>query len=77
LPSITAPASRSRAVGGASSGAGTSSVAAVPSGIGTPRVAMFSLIVTGTPSIALSGVPACQRASDRAAIASAPSGSKA
>ena len=32
--------------------AGTSVVAALPSGIGTPRVAMFSLIVTGTPSSA-------------------------
>ena len=46
----TAPASRRRAAGGASAAAGVSTVAAQPSGVGTPWVAMFSLRVTGTPS---------------------------
>ncbi|MNV38890.1 hypothetical protein D3C71_1304530 [compost metagenome] len=50
LPSSTAPASRMRAAGGASAAAGVSSVAAVPKGTGVPRVAMFSLMVAGTPS---------------------------
>jgi hypothetical protein len=77
LARITQPASRSRAVGGASSAAGTSSVAAVPSGMGTPREAMFSLIVTGTPSSADSGCPARQRAWLARAAARAASGSKA
>src|SRR5256885_8033496 len=45
-----APASRSRAAGGASSGAATWGVAAVPTGVGSPRVAMLSLTVAGTPS---------------------------
>ena len=50
LEKITAPASRSRAEGGASAAAGTSLVVAAPSGTGVPLVAMFSLIVVGTPS---------------------------
>ncbi|MOA28599.1 hypothetical protein D3C78_1495520 [compost metagenome] len=81
LPSSTAPASRMRAAGGASAAAGVRSVAAVPSGTGTPRVAMFSLMVDGTPSSvwppADSGSPFIQRASEARAIASAPSGSSA
>ena len=36
----------------------------------------MSLIVTGTPSSGPSGAPACQRASDARAAASAPSGSR-
>ena len=63
LPSSTQPASRSRAAGGASSAAGTSTVAAVPAGRGTPLVAMFSLSVSGTPSRGDSAWPARQRAS--------------
>ena len=55
LPSTTAPASRMRAAGGASALAGVRSVAAVPSGTGTPRVAMFSLMVAGTPSSVAAG----------------------
>ena len=42
---MIAPASRIRAAGGASSAAGSSVRAAVPSGTGVPLVAMFSLIV--------------------------------
>ena len=77
LPRITAPASRTRAAGGASEAAGVRSLAAVPSGVGTPRVAMFSLMVIGTPSSAPLGAPAFQRASDALAWVRAPSGSKA
>ena len=73
LARTIAPASRTRAEAGASDAAGTSSVAAVPSGTGTPRVAMFSLMVTGTPSSAPCGEPFRQRASDsRAALRAAP-----
>ena len=56
-----------RAAGGASAGAGVSSVAAVPSGTGTPLVAILSLMVIGTPSSAPCGSPCRQRASDRLA----------
>src|SRR5450631_2274622 len=77
LEKITAPASRSRAAGGASAAAGTSVVVAAPSGTGTPRVAMLSLIVTGTPSSGPVGSPFCQRSVDAFAVARAPSGSKA
>src|SRR5207253_3666443 len=73
---ITAPAARSRAAAGASSEAATSVVAAVPCGTGVPRVAMFSLTVTGTPSSA-PAVPSRQRCSDSCAAARAPSGSNA
>ena len=61
LARMIAPASRTRAAAGASAAAGTSSVAAVPSGTGTPLVAMFSLMVMGTPSSAPCGLPSCQR----------------
>ena len=77
LARSTAPASRRRAAGGPSSAAGRSVVAAVPSGSGKPRVAMFSLMVTGTPSSGPSGAPSRQRASEAAAWASAASGSAA
>jgi len=77
LASSTQPASRRRAAGGASSVAGTSTLAAVPSGSGTPRVAMFSLMVQGTPSSGDSGAPARQRCSDCRAWASAASVSSA
>src|SRR5947209_9089942 len=61
---ITAPASRRRATGGASSDASVSVVARVPSGTGTPFEAMFSLTVTGIPSSGLRGRPSRQRASE-------------
>ena len=77
LARMTAPASRTRAAAGASSAAGTRSVAAVPSGTGTPLVAMFSLMVMGTPSSAPCGLPACQRFSDALAALRAPSKSGA
>src|SRR5262245_11210177 len=74
LPRITQPASRRRAAGGASSGCGgASSFARVPIGAGTPRVWMFSLMVSGTPSSGESGVPASRRASAARACSSAPS----
>ncbi len=56
LEKITAPASRNRAAGGASAGAGVSLLVAAPSGTGTPLVAMLSLIVTGTPSSVPTGL---------------------
>src|SRR5665213_8119 len=77
LEKITAPASRNRAAGGASTGDGTSLLVAVPSGTGTPLVAMLSLMVTGTPSSEPTGSPFCQRSVEHFATAHAPSGSKA
>ncbi|CAB4652206.1 unannotated protein [freshwater metagenome] len=47
---MIAPASRTRAAGGASADAGVSTVDAAPKGIEVPLVAIFSLIVIGTPS---------------------------
>src|SRR5258705_4027858 len=74
LPRIPAPASRMRAAGGASSAcAGASSFARVPIGAGSPRVAMFSLSVSGTPSSGPSASPARCRASAARACASAAS----
>jgi hypothetical protein len=63
LANRTAPASRTRAAGGASSVCGVRSPAAVPIGFGTPFVAINSLTVTPIPSIGLSGAPASHRAS--------------
>src|ERR1700716_218829 len=77
LEKITAPASRNRAAGGASTGDGTSLTLAAPSGTGTPLVAILSLIVTGTPSSGPVGSPFCQRSVDAFAVARAPSGSNA
>src|SRR5258708_14954722 len=74
---ITAPASRNRAAGGASAAAGTSFVVAAPSGTGTRLVAIFSLMVVGTPSSGPIGAPLCQRSVDAFATVRAPSGSKA
>src|SRR5712692_11352015 len=74
---ITAPASRNRAAGGASFAAGASGLEAAPSGTGTPLVAIFSLIVAGTPSSGPVGSPLCQRSVDAFAVARAPSGSNA
>ena len=74
LPRITQPASRAREAGGASAVCGgASSLARVPIGAGSPRVAMFSLMVSGTPSSGESGLPARQRASAAPAAARAPS----
>src|SRR5262245_50216832 len=75
LPSSTQPASRTRAVGGASVSLGVMSPAAVPTGAGKPLTAILSLIVIGTPSIGLSGLRRRHRRSDAAAAASAPSAS--
>src|SRR6185437_10516191 len=77
LEKITAPASRNRAAGGASAAAGVNWLVAVPSGAGTPLVAMLSLIVTGTPSSWPMHRPCCQRSVDALAVARAPSGSNA
>src|SRR3984957_14600515 len=77
LAKITAPASRNRAAGGASTAAGVNGLVAAPSGTGTPLVAMLSLIVTGTPSSAPMHWPCCQRSVDAFAVKRAPSGSKA
>src|SRR3954464_6526460 len=72
---MIAPASRNRAGAGASCAAGTSVMAAVPSGIGTPLDAMFSFTVTGTPSSGPIGAPLAQRSLEAAASARAASGS--
>src|SRR3984885_5970841 len=77
LEKMTAPASRRRAAGGESAGAGTSAVVAVPSGTGVPLVAMLSLIVTGTPSSRPIGSPLFQRSVEALAVKRAPSGSNA
>src|SRR6218665_1795973 len=60
--------------GGRGGGGGGGASAAVPNGVGSPSVAMFSLIVPGTPSSALSGAPRSQRASLARACASAAPG---
>src|ERR1700733_1355779 len=77
LEKMTAPASRRRAPGGESAGAATSVVVAVPSGTGTPLVAILSLSVMGTPSSRPIGSPLCQRSVEAFAVARAPSGSNA
>ena len=56
-----APASRTLEEGGASRGAGVKTVDAAPNGTGVPWVAIFSLMVIGTPSSAPMGESACQR----------------
>jgi hypothetical protein len=50
-------------------------VVAAPSGTGTPRVAIFSLIVVGTPSSGPAGSPFFQRSVEAFAAARAVSGS--
>ena len=75
LPNNTHPASRTRAVGGASESLGVMSPAAVPTGVGKPLMGMLSLIVIGTPSIALSGLRLRHLSCDAAAISSAPAAS--
>ena len=75
LEKMIAPASRNRAVGGASCAIGVSGIAAVPSGIGTPFEAMFSFTVTGTPSSGPMGAPFAQRSVEAAASLRAASGS--
>ncbi len=75
LPRMTQPASRSRALAGASSAAGAGSLVREPRRVGKPFAQILSLMVAGTPSTALSGAPRRQRASDWAAAASAGSGS--
>jgi hypothetical protein len=54
---------------------GVISPAAVPTGVGVPLTGMLSLMVIGTPSSGLSASPACHRASDDDAWASAPASS--
>ena len=76
LPSSTAPASRRRAVAGAStSHACWGSMVRLPRKVGQPRVKIRSLMEVGTPSRAPTGVPcwrcACQRASLARALAKA------
>jgi len=70
-PSTTAPDSWTRAVTGASAAAGGAWVPATPEGIGMPLRAMFSLSVTGTPSIGPSGSPRAHRVALAAAAACA------
>ncbi len=74
LPRMIAPASRSLAVAGASSGQSWSgSTSRDPRRVGKPRVRIRSLIVTGTPSSGPTASPRCHRLSDALAAASAPS----
>src|ERR1051326_452596 len=77
LEKITAPASRNRAAGGASTGEGTRLVVAAPNGTGTPLVAIFSLMVVGTPSSGPAGSPLCHRSVGAFAVRRAASGSNA
>src|SRR5882757_9957339 len=73
LPRNTAPLSRRRATEGASSVQGCpGSTVLLPRRVGQPLVSTMSLIEVGTPSTGPSGAPACQRASDARAAASAP-----
>ncbi len=76
LPSNTAPASRKRAVAGASTSQGWfGSMVRLPRRVGQPWVRIRSLMDVGTPSKAPTGVPcwrcACQRASLARALAKA------
>src|SRR5271169_70536 len=65
LPNTTAPASRNRAVTGASTSQDCrGSMVREPRNVGQPRVRSKSLIDTGTPSRMSVGVPASQRASE-------------
>ena len=74
LPIRTAPASRSRAVAGAStSQAWSGSTVRLPRRVGQPRVRMRSLIEVGTPSSGPTGSPCRQRTSLAAAEAMASS----
>ena len=73
LPTITHPASRTRAATGESTSLGALLPAAVPMGAGSPRVYRFSLSVIGTPSIGETAAPARQRRSASRAAASAAS----
>ncbi len=77
LPRMTAPCSRRRATAGESAGAGVASLVFEPRRVGRPLTQILSLIEAGTPSSGPSGVPCRQRASDKAAAASTPSGSTA
>ena len=64
LPISTAPASRRRAVAGASTSHGCSgSTVRLPRRVGQPRVRTRSLIEVGTPSSGPIGSPRCHRAS--------------
>ena len=77
LPSSTAPASRRRAVTGAStSHAWWASTVWLPRSVGQPWVRIRSLIDAGTPSSAPVAVPCCHRASLARALASASSGAR-
>ena len=68
LPRRTAPASRSRAVAGASSRQSCAgSMVREPRKVGQPLVRMMSLMVVGTPSMSLRGSPLTQRACEAAA----------
>ena len=76
LPSSTAPCSRSRATGGASSAHSRSrSMVFDPRRVGQPRVSTMSLIDVGTPSRWPIGAPVRHRASEARAAAIAPSSS--
>src|SRR6478609_1531739 len=77
LPTKRAPASRSRATAGASSGAGSRELTAEPRKQVIPAKLMLSLTETGTPSSAPQGSPLVQRASLALAAASSPSSSVA
>src|SRR5260370_37919177 len=74
LEKITAPASRKRAAGGASFGAGTGLTLAAPKGTGWPLVAILSLVVTGTPSSVPIGSAVCPRPVQALWVARPPAG---
>jgi hypothetical protein len=70
---MIAPASRSRAAGGASAASGARVTLAAPSGIGWPLVAMLSFTVAGTPSSTPVGSSLAQRSVESLAAARAAS----
>lgn len=76
LPRKTVPASRSRAVAGASSRhLACASIRLLPRTVGQPLVRNMSLIETGTPSAGPIGAPAPYRAAEASAIDMATSSS--
>src|SRR5690606_34295699 len=75
LPSSTAPASRSRATAGASSGHGPAApISELPRRVGHPAVRKMSLIEVGMPSAGPSGAPATHRRAGCWAAARGPCG---
>ena len=76
LPSMTAPVLAQAGGGGRVGLPGLGGVRREPKRAGMPATRMLSLTPIGTPSSRPLGAPACQRASEARAAASAPSASR-